>query len=132
MKKHQLSFAKINILTEQVAEVIVNKDVIVSLEMSEEYDRALAEIFSNNFALLVNKINHYDFSFEAKLSMASHDNLKAIAVVIYDNESKKSVEKLAALRQLDGWNVKVFDGLNLGWQDGLDWLHDELKRATLS
>jgi uncharacterized FlaG/YvyC family protein len=132
MNKHQLSFAKINILTEQVAEVIVNKDVIVSLEMSEEYDRALAEIFSNNFALLVNKINHYDFSFEAKLSMASHDNLKAIAVVIYDNESKKSVEKLAALRQLDGWNVKVFDGLNLGWQDGLDWLHDELKSETLS
>ena len=132
MNKHQLSFATINILNEQVAEVIVNKEVIISLEMSEEYDRALAEIFSNDFALLVNKINHYDFSFEAKLSMASHDNLKAIAVVIYDNESKKSVEKLAAMRQLDGWNVKVFDGLNLGWQDGLDWLHDELKSATLS
>ena len=42
--------------------------------MSEEYDRFLTEVFSNNFALLVNKINQYDFSFEAKLSMASHDN----------------------------------------------------------
>ena len=132
MNKHQLSFAKINILNEQIAEVIVNQDVIISLEMSEEYDRALADIFSNNFALLVNKINQYDFSFEAKLSMASHDNLKAIAVVTYDTESKKSVENVAAIRQIDGWNLKVFDGLNLGWQDGLDWLHVELKSAVLS
>jgi hypothetical protein len=127
MNKHQLSFAKINILNEQVAEVIVEQGTIISLEMSEEYDRFLTEVFSNNFALLVNKINQYDFSFEAKLSMASHDNLKAIAVVTYDKESKKSVEKVADLRQLDGWNLQVFDGLNLGWQDGLDWLHNELK-----
>ena len=49
----QLSFAKINMLNEQVAEVIVNQDVIISLEMSEEYDLALSELFSNNFALLV-------------------------------------------------------------------------------
>ena len=131
MNKHQLSFAKINILNEQVAEVIVNQDVIISLEMSEEYDRALAEIFSNNFALLINKINQYDFSFEAKLSMASHENLKAIAVVTYDNESKNSVGEVAAMRQRDGWNLKVFDGLNLGWQDGLDWLEGELNTVAL-
>jgi len=126
MNKHQLSFAKINILNEQIAEVIVEQGTVISLEMSEEYDRFLADIFSNNFALLVNKINQYDFSFEAKLSMASHDNLKAIAVITYDAESKKSVENVAAIRQIDGWNLKVFDGLNLGWQGGLDWLHDEL------
>ncbi len=132
MNKHQLSFAKINMLNEHIAEVIVDQDIVISLEMSEEYDRALTEIFPNNFALLINKINQYDLSFEAKLSMASHDNLKAIAVVTYDTESKKSVGKVAAMRQIDGWNLKVFDGLNLGWQDGLDWLHDELKSETLS
>ncbi|KGJ91654.1 hypothetical protein [Colwellia psychrerythraea] len=125
--KHQLSFARINVLNEHIAEVIVDQGVVISLEMSEEYDRVLAEIFSNNFALLVNKINKYDFSFEAKLSVASHENLTAIAVVTYDNESKKSVGEVAEMRKLDGWNLKVFDGLNLGWQQGLDWLHDELK-----
>lgn len=129
--KHQLSFAKINVLNEHIAEVIVDQDVVISLEMSEEYDRALSEIFSNNFALLVNKINQYDFSFEAKLSVASHENLAAIAVVTYDNESKKSVGEVAAMRQLDGWNLKVFDGLNLGWQEGLDWLHGELNIESL-
>lgn len=123
---HNLSFAKINILNESVAEVIVGQNVEISLEMSEEYNDFLAEKFPNDFAILVNKINKYDFSFEAKLSMASHENLKAIAVVTYDKEGKQEVEELAAMRQIDGWNLKVFDGLNLGWQDGLTWLENEL------
>jgi hypothetical protein len=127
---HNLSFAKVNIISENIAEVIVRQDIEISLEMSEEYDDFLTHNFPNNFALLVNKINQYDFSFEAKLSMASHENLKAIAVVTYTKEGKLSVEKLAAMRQLDGWNVKVFDGLNLGWQDGLAWLQDELNSMS--
>ncbi len=128
---HNLSFAKINILSENIAEVIVNQDVEISLEMSEEYDDFLSHNFPDNFALLVNKVNQYDFSFEAKLSMASHENLMAIAVITYDNEGKQSVENLAAMRQLDGWNLKVFDGLNLGWQEGLDWLQGELNTIAL-
>ncbi|PKH85753.1 hypothetical protein [Colwellia sp. Bg11-28] len=132
MQKYQLSFAKINVLTEHIAEVIVSQDVVISLEMSEEYDDFLTKLFSSNFALLINKINQYDFSFEAKVSVASHQNLAAIAVVTYDNESKASVGKIGAIRQRDGWNLKVFDGLNLGWQEGLDWLHGELSNEALN
>ena len=79
---NQLSFAKINILSENIAEVIVKQNVEISLEMSEDYDTFLSQQFSNSFALLVNKVNRYDFSFEAKLSMASHENLTAIAVIV--------------------------------------------------
>jgi len=127
---HKLSFAKVNILNESVAEIIVGQGVEISLEMSEEYNDFLAEKFPNNFGVLINKINDYDFSFEAKLSMASHENLKAIAVITYYKEGTKSVEDIAAMRQLDGWNLKVFDGLNLGRQDGLIWLENELLAAT--
>lgn len=126
MIKHQLSFAKINILNEQVAEVIVNKDVEISLEMSEEYDDFLAKTFLSNFALLVNKVHQYDLSFEAKLNIASHEKLAAIAVIIYDNKSKELVKDLALMREIDGWNLRIFDGLNLGWQEGLDWVNSEL------
>jgi hypothetical protein len=132
MQKYQLSFAKVNVLNEHIAEVIVGQDVVISLEMSEEYDDFLTKTFSNNFALLINKINEYDFSFEAKLSVASHENLAAIAVVTYDKQSKASVGQIAAIRQRDGWNLKVFDGLNLGWQEGLDWLQDELNSEVLN
>ncbi len=132
MQKYQLSFAKVNILSEHIAEVIVGQDVVISLEMSEGFDDFLTRFFSDNFALLINKINEYDFSFEAKLSVASHENLAAIAVVTYDNQSKASVGKIAAIRQRDGWNLKVFDGLNLGWQEGLDWLQGELNSEVLN
>jgi len=123
---HNLSFAKVNILSENVAEVIVEQGVEISLEMSEEYNDFLTEKFPENFALLVNKVNQYDFSFEAKLNMASHENLIAIAVITYDNKGKQSVEKMASMREVDGWNLRVFNGLNLGWQEGLDWLQGEL------
>ncbi len=129
---HHLSFAKINILSPNILEVIIDPDIEISLEMSEEYDRLLSDSFTSNFAILVNKINKYDFSFEAKLSMASHENLTAIAVIAYDNEAKQSVEGVAAMRQRDGWNLKVFDGLNLGRQDALDWLNNELSSVVLT
>ncbi len=128
---HNLSFAKVNVLSESVAEVIVGQDVEISLEMSEEYNDFLTQKFPDNFALLVNKVNQYELSFEAKLSLASHENLMAIAVITYDSEGKQSVEKVAAMRQLDGWNLKVFDGLNLGWQEGLAWLQGELNAVAL-
>jgi hypothetical protein len=128
---HHLSFAKINILSENILEVIINPNVEISLEMSEEYDDLLSTTFSQDFAILVNKINEYDFSFEAKLSMASHEKLKAIAVITYNNDSKTSVEEVAAMRQRDGWNLKVFDGLNLGRQEALDWLNNELGIVAL-
>jgi hypothetical protein len=126
MIKHQFSFAKINILAGNIAEIIVEKNVEVSLEMSEELNDFLSRSFSDNFALLYNKINHYDYSFEAKMSMASHENLAAIAVITYDNESKKAVEKIALMRQVDDLNLKMFNGLNLGYKEGLAWLQSQL------
>lgn len=129
---HYLSFASINIVSTKIVEVIVNQGIEISLEMSEEYDDFLTQHFQGNFALLINKINNYDFSFEAKLSMASHKDLIAIAVVTYDDEGRKSVGKLADLRERDGWNLRVFNGLNLGRQDSVDWLNSELNKELKS
>ncbi|TMM47877.1 hypothetical protein [Colwellia ponticola] len=131
MIKHQLSFAQVNLLNENLAEIIIDANVLISLEMAEEYEQFVAKNLTDNYTILVNKINHYDFSFEAKLSVASHENLTAIAVVTYNNESQKSVEKVAALRQRDGWNLRIFNGLSLGRQKALQWLQSELHRKKL-
>ncbi len=124
--KYKLSFATINLIKDNIIEVIVDAGVEISMEMAEEYEDFLAELFDDDFAVLVNKINHYDYTFEAKLTIASHEKLKAIAVISYDDEASKKVGEMSKLRQLDGWNLKVFSGLNLGWQDGVDWLEQEL------
>lgn len=126
MVKHKLSFCSINILNDYIAEVIVNKNVEISLEMVEEYEAFLADKFTEGFGLLINKIHHYHFSFEAKLSINSHANLKAIAVVNYTEKSKSITEDIAKIRKIDGWNLKSFSGLDLGWQQALDWLEKEL------
>jgi hypothetical protein len=57
--------------------------------------------------------------------MASHSNLKAIAVITYSKKDRESVEATAVMRKRDGWNLKVFDGLNLGRQVGIDWLESQ-------
>jgi len=124
--KHQLSFCEVNILHGNIAEVIVNKNIEISMEMAEEYDTFLTQNFPNNFGLLVNKVKPYDFSFEAKLTIASHANLKAIAVVHYTKKSELVTKDIATKRARDGWNIKSFSGLELGWQQGFDWLKKEL------
>lgn len=124
--KNKLSFCTINILSEDIAEVIVNKDVEISMEMVEEFEMFLAKIFTENFGLLINKIHPYSFAFEAKLSIGSHANLKAIAVIDYTEKSKLITEDIAKVREIDGWNLCTFHGLYLGWQQGLDWLKKEL------
>jgi len=124
--QHKLSFCSINIINENIAEVIVNKSVEISIEMVEEYDDFLSTHFSGDIGLLINRINSYNFSFEAKLTIASHENIKAIAVINYSDESEIFTNKLARLRELDGWNLTCFSGLELGWQQGLDWLKEEL------
>ena len=43
MMEYTLSFAKINILTDNVAEVIVKQGIEISLEMAEEYNNFLTD-----------------------------------------------------------------------------------------
>lgn len=124
--KNKLSFGAVNILSDNIAEVIVNPDVVISMEMVEEFEALLAELFLDAFGLLINKVHRYSFAFEAKLSIGSHANLKAIAVVNYSKQSELITDDIASARKRDGWNLKSFSGLDLGWQSGFDWLKKEL------
>ena len=124
--KHKLSFCTINMLGDAVAEVIVNSGLEISLEMVEELETFFTEKYSKPFGVLINKVNHYHYAFEAKLSIGSHEHLKAIAVVNYNENSKKVTDDIASVRKMDGWNLQSFSGLELGWQQAHDWLKKEL------
>jgi hypothetical protein len=124
---YKLSFCSINKLNDYIAEVTINKNVEISLEMVEEYEAFLAERFIDSFGLLINKVHDYSFAFEAKLSIGSHPNLKAIAVVHYSKRGELITQEVAEKRVRDGWNLKSFLGLELGWQQAYDWLKEELK-----
>jgi len=126
MRKHRISFADINIISDCIAEIIIDEEVEVSLEMVEEHDNFLACIFKGKYGVLVNKINNYTYSPEAQFIMGSIENIVAIAVVNYNEQGKQTSKALADKRMIDQLNVRTFSGLDLGWQEANSWLQNEL------
>jgi hypothetical protein len=126
--KYRLDFVTFNILPNNIIETIIDEGATLTLEMSEEVRKTLAPVKANGFACLFNNINNYKLSFETKFNMISEDNLIALAFVYYTEESRLEAEKLVELRKVDNWNVKMFSGLEMGWQEAYDWLNSEVNR----
>ena len=61
MDSYELSFGKIIILRNDLAEVIVNEGVEVDFGMVEEFHHFLLSNFTHSFSLLINKVNSYSF-----------------------------------------------------------------------
>lgn len=132
MRKHRLSFADINIVSDSIAEVIIDEGLEVSIEMIEEYDTYLACIFKGKYGVLLNKINNYSYSPEAQFIMGSTDNIVAIAAVNYNEQGRQSSKVVAKKRIIDQLNFRTFSGLELGWQDAVTWLKQELANTTIN
>ncbi|OKY24827.1 MULTISPECIES: hypothetical protein [Thalassotalea] len=129
--KHRLSFGQFNLLSNNIVEVVVDEGIVMDLEMVDECHHFIQSRFCNNFAMLINKVNHYTYSYEAKLSVASYAHLKAIAFVYYSKEAQQISNNLQALRAIDKWNCRVFSGLELGWQQAYNWLQSELQTVKI-
>jgi len=126
LTSHRLSFANITFITDHLVEVIVDKDVVISIEMIEEFDALLSSSEHPYLGVLINRIHSYSYSFEAQFCLYSHYKMKAIALVYYSPQCRQSTEDILALRFMDKLNLKMFAGLELGWQQSLDWLQEEL------
>lgn len=124
--KHRLSFGYFTLLAENIVEVCIDDGIELSLEMIEECDQFFKAHIFGDFGMLINRINEYSYSYEAQLSVGSYQGLKAIAFVYYTEECKSLVEKLNLTRASDNWNSQIFSGLELGWQQALGWLKEEL------
>ncbi len=124
--KHRLSFGFYNIFANNVIEVTADEGVEMTLEMVEECHEFVNNNVEGDFALLINRINNYTYTYEAKLSVASYEGLKALAFVCYSEKSRLVTKKLQASRSFDQWKYPVFSGLELGWQQAYHWLESEL------
>jgi hypothetical protein len=127
-----LSFAKVNVLSNNIAEIVINKNTDVSLEMVEESNALFDNIFSHQpFAILLNKVHAYTLSFEAMLCIGDHENIIAIAVVNYSPKQLESMGTVLSLRKHDNLNLKAFEGLELGWGDAKKWLYSHFPPEKL-
>lgn len=118
MDLHELSFGKIIILTDDIAEVIINENVEMNIAMVEKYHDFLLTHLKAPFSLLVNKINAYTYNFEAQLKIATLEEIDKMAVVSYNRVTNVATDYLAQLPRELKWNLKVFNNR----EQALEWL----------
>ena len=120
---HRLSFALINPLAEDMFELIIDKDTLVSIEMVEEVDDYIEQNFQHDIGILVNRINNYRYCFEAKLILGSMPLIRAIAILNYDAVGVSDTQDIKRLRVSDKLNMKMFSGS--AREHALSWLAKE-------
>lgn len=119
MDLHELPFAKIIILRDDIAEVMINEGVEMNADMVEQYHTFLLSHLRHPFSLLVNKVNSYTYDFDAQLNLATLNEINVMAVVAYKRVTRLSTEMLASAipRDVD-WNLNIFSNRD----DAMDWL----------
>ena len=121
MKSHQLSFGKIIILKPNLAEVIINEEVLMDLKMVDEYHTFLLTHLEAPFSLLVNKKFSYAYTYKAQKTIATLKEIKAMAVVVEDFNAKISTNFLIGINKEHNWNIKTFRLRD----EALAWLENE-------
>ena len=116
---HELSFAKIILLSDSIAEVIINDNVEMTLEMVTQYHDFLLSHLVSPFSLLINKVNTYTYDFEAQINLATLKEINAMAVVAYTRTTKISTEYLkSSVPRPVEWNLNIYSNRD----DALNWL----------
>lgn len=121
MDLHELPFAKIIILRDDIAEVMINEGVIMDMAMVEQYHDFLLSHLRAPFSLLINKINSYTYDFDAQEKLATLKEINVMAVVAYNRVTEITTQTLASYPRNVKWNLRVFSNRN----DALAWLLSE-------
>jgi hypothetical protein len=123
MDLYELSYAKIIILQDDIAEVIINDGVVMNVVMVRHYHDFLRSHLTSPFSLLVNKVNSYTYNFDAQIELATIAEINSMAVVAYNRITELTTESLASYPRSKKWHLEIFMNRN----DALAWLLSEQK-----
>ena len=126
MNLYELPFAKIIILHEDIAEVIIDEAIVMDSHMVDEYHKFLLTHLQAPFSLLINKVNSYSYDFSAQTKLANLEEINAMAVVAYNRITKITTESMASYPRSKQWNLKVFPNR----EEALEWLLHEQNNLT--
>ena len=121
MDINELPFAKVIILRDDIAEVMINDGVKMDIAMVEQYHDFLLSHLRAPFSILVNKINPYTYDFDAQEKLATLKEINAMAVVAYNPVTEITTEILASYPRNVKWNLRIFSNRD----DALAWLLSE-------
>lgn len=119
-------FGQIKLISPNIVEVVISQGIEISLELLEEYEGLMSEYFTDNYAILVNRLNNYSYAYEALLCIGSAQNLKAAAIINYGVAVAQQTKDLKSIRHMDNLNIKEFSGLELGRESAIAWLEEQL------
>ena len=125
MDLYELPFAKIIILRDDIAEVMINDGVELDVNMVEQYHDFLLTHLQAPFSLLINKVNSYTYDFQAQAKLATLEEINAMAVVAYNRITEITTQTLASYPREIEWNLKIFSNRD----DALAWLISEQAEA---
>lgn len=121
MKICNLSFGKIIILHENLAEVIVDEGVVMDEVMVDEYHDFLLNSLEAPFSLIINKKHSYSYTFAAQKIIAHLKEIKAMAVISNTFGGVMSTETLMNVNGNYRMNIKLFNKRNEAesWLDNM-------------
>ena len=121
MEIYELPFTKIIVLSDHIAEVIINEGIEINMDMVEQSHDFLLSHLHAPFSLLINNVNAYSYDFSAQGKLAALKEINAIAVVAYRRSTEIATEVLASQPRDVELNLKIFRNRD----DALDWLLSE-------
>jgi hypothetical protein len=121
MKSYKLSFGTIVLLSNKIAEVIVDEGVVMDEIMVDEYHDFLLNNLDAPFSLLINKKNSYTYTFGAQKVIANLNEIKAMGVVTKTSGAVMSTETLMNVNDNVFKNIQMFNKR----EEALEWLETQ-------
>ncbi|ALO34796.1 hypothetical protein CMT41_08755 [Colwellia sp. MT41] len=114
----QISFARICVLRDDLAEITVDSGVDINMTMVAEIHHCLLSLFSQSFSLLINKSHSYSSQLDALIKFGSLAAIDKIAVFAPNRMAKMSADFSATIPSSKTLNIEVFGNRD----EALAWL----------
>jgi hypothetical protein len=72
------------------------------------------------YYLIINKLNHYSYDFNAQCEIGNSQDLKATAVICYSDTVMQTTRFLAKLKDKK-WNMQIFSNK----ENALNWIYQQ-------
>jgi hypothetical protein len=118
METHQISFAKVCVLSHDLAEITVDSGIDINLDMVNELHHLLLSLFSESFSLLINKSNAYSTQLDALIHFGTLPAIDKIAIFAPNKFAKMSADFSATIPSSAVLTIDVFTERD----DALAWL----------
>jgi len=122
MKLEDLEFGDLKEIEPQIVEVIINEGIVLDGDKIQRIEERLLEKYSNRYALLVNRKNHYSHTHESMMRVSRLRNLAGIAILVYEDFAKQ----VALIHELYQRNIEVFDDRG----KAITWLRNVLEETS--